>query len=1035
MIAGGQLVIWDIETGEALRTISDPKSPMTAVAWSPSGDVVATGSAGGSVCFWNPDTGVQLASASAHSGGVAGLAFSEGGSILVTAGTNAGHGEVKVWKSLGLTLVKTLPGSLPGVWSVAVDRDGRYVAAGDRDHMLLWDLKSEKAPIARAAGPRFTFSASGLLVCLQSAADVSTPPTSLGDQVDIIDPTTGNNKLTIPETYGMLDVAISPDCRTLAVSAFGGGVVLFDMATGRQIADLHGSDVRVDWGVPGLGRNVAITTDEIYSDTERVDLWNIANDRPSRTLNPKTEFMQSISQLCLSRDGKRLYGLYAGGIKVWDTSTGRELRAITAPAAPGTIMLFQRMDVSPDERWVVTGSSVMRLTSGQAPTSAYGTRIDLWDAQTGQWVKTLVAPDWQVGYSPDSQPLMFGLQISPDGKTLAASDDKHESLQLYDLDTGTPEGSLTGAADFIQCLAFRGDGKVIAAGDHSGKVTLWDCRSRVRLNQLQAHVGGVSAIAFSQDGSLLLTGGDDDSLIKVWDASTAALRQILSDHTGSITSIAVLLDGNRFLSTSYDGAAKLWQFDRPGAIATFVPIGADDYAIVTPDGYYSISRGAYYGVAFRVGLHAYPFEQFDLRLNRPDKVLEALGSTDTRLIDQYRAAYESRLEALGFTEQELGGDFHLPSCTITSTPPLTTNDRSILFSVSAGDSTYTLDRLLVTDNNVPVDFACAGRSATGQAGLSLRVDARKSFVGQAQMALSAGANRIQVSVMNSEGVESLRQTFTVNCGAPAHRDLYVLAVGVSQYPAQSGLPQLNSADADAQAIAAFFQSQAGAYADAPHIKVLVNSDATHDSILQARSFLAQSTEDDEVVVFFAGHGFFDNRPGHPSIYYYAGHDIDVSDPQTHGITYDQMAGLLDGLRARRKLLLIDTCHAGDLDPSAGAVAGTRSGGRGFGPLYSTAGLQDAFDLQEDLFADLRRGSGATVIAAARGEETAGETTAHGLFTQAVLDSLQAHPTETVSQLRNAVSSAIAQQTGGSQRPVTRGENLADDFPIVPPASR
>ena len=72
-----------------------------------------------------------------------------------------------------------------------------------------------------------------------------------------------------------------------------------------------------------------------------------------------------------------------------------------------------------------------------------------------------------------------------------------------------------------------------------------------------------------------------------------------------------------------------------------------------------------------------------------------------------------------------------------------------------------------------------------------------------------------------------------------------------------------------------------------------------------------------------------------------------------------------------------------------------------------------------------------MIAAARGEGTAGETAKHGLFTQAVLDALVANPHQTVTQLQGKVAAQISQQTQGEQHPVTRSENLADDFPIVP----
>ena len=105
--------------------------------------------------------------------------------------------------------------------------------------------------------------------------------------------------------------------------------------------------------------------------------------------------------------------------------------------------------------------------------------------------------------------------------------------------------------------------------------------------------------------------------------------------------------------------------------------------------------------------------------------------------------------------------------------------------------------------------------------------------------------------------------------------------------------------------------------------------------------------------------------------------------------------------------------------------------RGTELVETSQGLDNAFELQGELFADLRRGSGATLIAAARGVETAGENTAHSYFTQPLLDALTANPQIKVFELRDAVAAQICKETEGRQRPGARRENLEDDFAIVP----
>ncbi|MCH2233127.1 MAG: hypothetical protein MK078_02655 [Crocinitomicaceae bacterium] len=64
-----------------------------------------------------------------------------------------------------------------------------------------------------------------------------------------------------------------------------------------------------------------------------------------------------------------------------------------------------------------------------------------------------------------------------------------------------------------------------------------------------------------------------------------------------------------------------------------------------------------------------------------------------------------------------------------------------------------------------------------------------------------------------------------------------------------------------------------------------------------------------VLVFVAGHGVLDEKFD----YYFASHDIDFQHPAERGIPYEKIEDLLDGIKALKKLLILDTCHSGELD--------------------------------------------------------------------------------------------------------------------------
>jgi len=94
--------------------------------------------------------------------------------------------------------------------------------------------------------------------------------------------------------------------------------------------------------------------------------------------------------------------------------------------------------------------------------------------------------------------------------------------------------------------------------------------------------------------------------------------------------------------------------------------------------------------------------------------------------------------------------------------------------------------------------------------------------------------------------------------------------------------------------------------------------ATRENIIKTKSFLQQSNEDDYVMVFVASHGLLDKDFN----YYLATYDTDFTNPALKGLPYDELEMLLDGIKSRKKTLLIDACHSGEVDEDSSATQNT-----------------------------------------------------------------------------------------------------------------
>jgi hypothetical protein len=131
--------VWDAQSGALLRSLGGHTGPVHAVAVSPDERFIISGSWDQTVKVWDAQSGALLRSLGGHTGPVLAVAVSSDGRFLVSG---LGDGTVKVWDAQNGELLCSLKGHTGQVNTVAVSPDGRFLVSGSEDHTIrAWNLQ------------------------------------------------------------------------------------------------------------------------------------------------------------------------------------------------------------------------------------------------------------------------------------------------------------------------------------------------------------------------------------------------------------------------------------------------------------------------------------------------------------------------------------------------------------------------------------------------------------------------------------------------------------------------------------------------------------------------------------------------------------------------------------------------------------------------------------------------------------------------------------------------------------------------------
>jgi WD40 repeat protein len=555
--------LWDVSTGKEVHRLEGHAAPVMSVAFSSDGSRIASSDAGQTIRIWETATGKLLKSwTTPNQTWVNSVVFSPDGHRLLSGGDiNPRH--VRLWDVASGEEIRGFEGHRSFVCSVAMSRDGKLALSGGKDQVvILWDVESGKE-IKRLLGH------SGLVEAVAFAPNGRRAISSGADKTIRLWDLEKGMEIRRFDGHGdkIWNVAFSPDGQHILSGSWDTTVRLWDAETGEHLSSLIGHTAPVT--------SVAFSPDGRQAVSAGLDktlrLWRLPEPQrktaaaPTRSaaiastprkiqdINNQTQ----IRSLAFSPDGNTLIAGGDDAIRVFDLRNGEELYKHGIPSN-----IVAHLSLAPEAAaFALKGHIVV---------------VDLINRKKIHDVAI-----------ESSSSFSFSIALAPDVKTVVYQADG--GMRFHDLTSGKTEAGPNFGKAFISGLRFTPDGRHLLGFGPSGKLLVLDAMTRKVVSETELGSPGLTDL--SGDGKRLaaVCARDNKPLFTVFNFHEGVLeRMVERSPPGVAGSLSLSPDGTHLALGLLNGTVQIWDLSKTEAAASWAPAASGPFVYTavafSPDG-------------------------------------------------------------------------------------------------------------------------------------------------------------------------------------------------------------------------------------------------------------------------------------------------------------------------------------------------------------------------------------------------------------------------------------------------------------------